>query len=85
LLDRIAGKFVGPEVDKMYLRRQEPVFPDFGSGANDNHGSAILAITGATTAFACTVVLARLYVRAFMLKTFGADDWSMVVAMYVST
>ena len=72
-----------PEVDKMYLRRQEPALPDFGSGANDNHGNAILAITGATTAFACTVVLARLYVRAVMLKTFGADDWSMVVAMWV--
>ena len=67
----------------MYLRRQEPVFPNFGSGANDNHGSAILAITGATTAFACVVVLARLYVRAVMLKTIGSDDWSMVVAMQV--
>ncbi|KAN0119617.1 hypothetical protein V8E51_001825 [Hyaloscypha variabilis] len=68
----------------MYLRRQEPVFPNFGSGANDNHGSAILAITGATTAFACVVVLARLYVRAVMLKTIGSDDWSMVVAMVCS-
>jgi hypothetical protein len=81
LSDRIAGKFAEPEVDKMYLPKQEPVFPDFGTGANENHGNAILAITGATTAFACTVVLARLYVRAVMLKTFGADDYAMVVAM----
>lgn len=65
----------------MYLPRQEPVFPDFGTGANENHGNAILAITGATPAFACTAVLARLYVRAVMLKTFGADDYAMVVAM----
>jgi hypothetical protein len=76
---------VEPEADKMYLRRQEPVFPDFGPGANDNHGRAILAITGATTGFACgfacIVVLARFYVRVVMLKTLGADDWSMVVAM----
>jgi hypothetical protein len=65
----------------MYPRRQKPVFPDFGPGANDDHGGAILAITGATTGFARIVVLDRLYVRAVILKTLGADDWSMVVAM----
>jgi hypothetical protein len=69
-------KLARPEVDKMFLRRQEPVFPDFGSEANDNHGGAILAITGATTTIACIMVLARLYVRAVILKTFGFDDWS---------
>jgi len=68
----------------MYLRRQADEvlpFPDYGKGANDNHGGAILAITGTTTAFACILVLARMYVRAVILKTFGADDWAMVVAM----
>jgi hypothetical protein len=35
-------KLVRPEVDNMYLRRQELVFPDLGSGANDSYGGTIL-------------------------------------------
>jgi len=53
--------------------------------ADDNHGSAILAISGALTGFACLVVLARLYVRSILLKTVGADDYVMLVAMYAPT
>lgn len=56
-----------------------PVFSD----PNSDKGSKILAITGSFTAFACLVVMMRLYVRTFMLKTIGADDYVMIVAMYV--
>jgi hypothetical protein len=66
-------KLARQEVDNMYLRRQELVFPDLGSGANDSYGGTILAITGATNTISCIMVLARLYVRAVMSKTFGSD------------
>ena len=55
-----------------------PVFSD----PNSDKGSKILAITGSFTAFACLVVMLRLYVRTFLLKTVGADDYVMIVAMY---
>jgi hypothetical protein len=45
---------------------------------------SILAINGFFTWFAVLIVLARIYVRAFMLKTFGPDDYLIVAAM-VST
>ncbi|KAH6711072.1 hypothetical protein BKA61DRAFT_695010 [Leptodontidium sp. MPI-SDFR-AT-0119] len=57
-----------------------PVFSD----PNSDKGSKILAITGSFTAFACLVVMMRLYVRTFMLKTIGADDYVMIVAMVCS-
>ncbi len=55
-----------------------PVFSD----PNSDKGGKILAITGSFTGAACLVVILRLYVRAFMLKTVGSDDYVMVVAMY---
>ncbi|KAE8453535.1 hypothetical protein EG329_010396 [Mollisiaceae sp. DMI_Dod_QoI] len=54
------------------------------STSNENNGPVILAVTGAFTGFAALVVIMRIYVRAVMLKTFGADDWIMVVAMFGS-
>lgn len=75
----------------MYLTRQEteppvpatsvaPVF-DFSLVDLEGHGGTILSITGFFTGFAVTAVLARIYVRAFMLKTMGVDDFIMIVAM----
>ncbi|KAL3422024.1 integral membrane protein [Phlyctema vagabunda] len=47
----------------------------------ESNGSTILAYTGFVTAVSCVVVLARLYVRAVMLKTMGTDDYIMVFAL----
>jgi hypothetical protein len=46
----------------------------------DNKGE-ILSITGTFTAIAFVVVLARIYVRAFMLRVFGPDDYIIVLSM----
>ncbi|KAH7336337.1 hypothetical protein BKA65DRAFT_552994 [Rhexocercosporidium sp. MPI-PUGE-AT-0058] len=59
---------------------EPPVFSD----PNADQGNKILAITSSFTAFACLVVMMRLYVRAFLLKTVGADDYVMIVAMVCS-
>jgi hypothetical protein len=41
---------------------------------------SILAINGFFCGFTVIVVLARIYVRAIMLKTFGTDDYLMLAA-----
>jgi hypothetical protein len=41
---------------------------------------SILAINGFFCAFTVIVVLARIYVRAIMLKTFGTDDYLITAA-----
>lgn len=64
----------------MYLPRQFPSLPTFAD-PNANRSKSILTITGVFTALACTVVLGRLWVRAVMLKTVGADDYTMMLAM----
>lgn len=43
----------------------------------------ILAINGSFTGFTLLVILARIYVRSIMLKTFGADDYFITAAMVV--
>ena len=40
-----------------------------------------LGITGTFTVLATIIVLMRIYIRAWMVKSFGYDDWFMVVAM----
>ncbi len=45
----------------------------------DNNVSSILATTASLTAIALFVVLLRLYVRTFMIKSFGWDDWVMAL------
>jgi len=65
----------------MYLARQALGPPNFGPVDPESHGKTIISITGFFTGFAIAVVLARLYVRAVMLKTVGIDDYIMIVAM----
>lgn len=65
----------------MFLARQAPASVDSGPVSTDSHGARILGVTGFFTAFACTAVILRVYVRIFMLKMMGADDYIMLVAM----
>ena len=48
--------------------------------ANDSNAPAILAIIGTFAGLSMFMVLLRIYVRAFMLKTFGMDDGMIIVA-----
>ncbi|TVY45507.1 hypothetical protein LSUB1_G000863 [Lachnellula subtilissima] len=68
----------------MFLSRQSPAPVDSGPVSTDSHGAKILGITSFFTAFACTAVILRVYVRIFMLKMMGADDYVMLVAMVCS-
>jgi len=45
----------------------------------ENNIPTILATTASLTAIALSVVLLRFYVRIFMLKNFGWDDWVMAL------
>jgi len=64
----------------MFVKRQGgPLLPVDVS--LDSHGSMIVGIVSAFTTVACGMIIARLYVRAFMIKTFGTDDWIILVAM----
>lgn len=65
----------------VYLKRQTgsdafpPGYVEF-SAADE-----ILSITGVFCALALVVVGIRVYVRGWMLRFFGPDDWTMVLAM----
>lgn len=48
---------------------------------DQNHNVAIIAGTAATTALAILVVALRLYVRAFIVSSVGADDLWMFAAL----
>lgn len=45
-----------------------------------NNGSQIMAVVGFLMGFGMLVVLLRVYVRVFMTKTMGPDDYVMVAA-----
>lgn len=47
----------------------------------ENNGSEIVGIASFLTAFSLVIVLLRLYVRVWMTKTMGTDDYTMVVSM----
>lgn len=46
-----------------------------------NKSGQILTIVGTFFAVSVTTVLLRFYVRIKMVKTFGKDDWAMMVAL----
>ncbi|TVY75908.1 hypothetical protein LSUE1_G007216 [Lachnellula suecica] len=66
----------------MNLARQATF--DFGPYPPGSHGKTIVSITGFFTGFACAAVILRMYVRIFLLKMTGSDDWVMLVAMMCS-
>ena len=69
----------------MLLPRQfDPITGPLPPVDPESHGQILLAITGVFTGLGIAVVLARLYVRAFMLKTVGVDDYIIIIAMVSS-
>lgn len=46
-----------------------------------NNGPVLLAQTASFFSVAALVVLGRCYTRIFMVKSFGRDDWAMLLAM----
>jgi hypothetical protein len=46
----------------------------------ENIAPRLLAVEGTLFAVAMTAVFMRFYVRIFILKTFGWDDWMMLIA-----
>ncbi|KAF4222195.1 hypothetical protein CNMCM8980_010508 [Aspergillus fumigatiaffinis] len=56
-----------------------------GSGLPDeNRGPVILAATSIVTISALLTVLARMYVRVFMIRNVGADDYTMALTMVLA-
>lgn len=47
----------------------------------ENKGPPILAVMWALTALTAVIVTVRLYVRAFIVKNFGLDDWLVIISM----
>jgi hypothetical protein len=47
----------------------------------ENNASQILGIASFLTAFTLITVLLRMYVRVWMTKTMGTDDYTMVASM----
>ncbi|KAH7398467.1 hypothetical protein BKA66DRAFT_592425 [Pyrenochaeta sp. MPI-SDFR-AT-0127] len=51
----------------------------------ENQAARLVAVEGSLYALSATAVLMRFYVRIFMLKTFGWDDWMMLITACIST
>jgi hypothetical protein len=57
--------------------------PPLPSNPDENAGPQILGATFSTTCLAFLTVVARFYVRSFMVKALGWDDFFMGLAMAV--
>lgn len=58
-----------------------PDLPPLPSNPDENAGPQILGVILGTTSVALVTVLARFYVRTFMVKALGWDDFFMGLAM----
>ena len=58
-----------------------PAPPPDPALAKETHLPQILAVQTVVLFLAVSCVVLRLYVRAFMIKSVGADDWTMTGAM----
>ncbi|KAF2024509.1 hypothetical protein EK21DRAFT_94032 [Setomelanomma holmii] len=68
------------------LARQAPPMPPRPPQEylDENLAPKMLAVDGTIFGLAMLCVLLRIYVRAVMLKTFGVDDWIMMLAAVLS-
>lgn len=65
----------------MYLTHYARAEPGTAAYANESNAYEILSVTGVFGFLALLAVVLRMYVRMFMLKYSGSDDWVMVAAM----
>ncbi|KZM18934.1 hypothetical protein ST47_g9930 [Ascochyta rabiei] len=66
-----------------------PIEPSVASNLTPEHiaftnAPALLAKAGLVFGFAAAVVVSRIYVRVCILRSFGKDDWAMVLAMLLA-
>lgn len=66
-----------PDLGASLVERQSASTPQY---KNISNASNLLAIHGTFCGIAVLCVLLRLYVRMFMLKSVGADDYTMIGA-----
>jgi hypothetical protein len=67
-----------PSLSNFVIERQADSTTPVDTTSN---APSILAINGTFMTFALLVVLARIYVRTFMLRTVGSDDYVIMAAM----
>ena len=54
---------------------------EFGTTNMDNQGPKLAGVTVAFLAFSIATVLLRCYVRAFLSRSFGYDDWLILATL----
>ena len=52
---------------------------------NEDRGNSLTALTWTTVSIASLLVLLRVYTRASLRRTAGADDWTIVIAWVMFT
>lgn len=52
--------------------------------SKESQSGTVIIVTAVLTGLSTVVVLLRLYTRQFILKTAGADDWTMGLAQLLS-
>ena len=52
---------------------------------DEDHGPRLIALTWTTVSIASMLVLLRVYIQAFLRRTAGADDWTIVIALVIFT
>ncbi|KAE8375209.1 integral membrane family protein [Aspergillus bertholletiae] len=62
----------------------DSVHPGGAGLPDENQAPRILAATTITTMFALITVLARMYVRLFIIRNVGLDDYTMILTMTLS-
>jgi hypothetical protein len=67
-----------PMLERQAPPMTPPLTAEYIAYTNASH---ILGVVGSFFTLAAIVVLLRCYTRFFVLKTFGRDDWAVVVAM----
>jgi hypothetical protein len=55
--------------------------PPLPSNPDENEGAHVLGAVLSTTCLAFVILVARIYVRGFMVKALGLDDFFMGLAM----
>ncbi|KNG83679.1 integral membrane family protein [Aspergillus nomiae NRRL 13137] len=71
-------------VPARYAVMSDSAHPGGAGLPDENQGPRILAATTVTTVFALLTVMARMYVRLFIIRNVGLDDYTMILTMMLS-